>query len=146
MRASTHTEVYRPFSGSLREHPRRWITIGVSSAKQGFKRKLPALLLFTPVAIGCVIACFRVYFRFQLLSGELVNISSPGAAGITLLVTETLGLSELAWLCLRTTLTVKVINRSSVQITIQHPRIETRPRASSRRLRFGVWGAVARPH
>ena len=91
MRASTHTEVYRPFSGSLREHPRRWITIGVSSAKQGFKRKLPALLLFTPVAIGCVIACFRVYFRFQLLSGELVNISSPGAAGITLLVTETLG-------------------------------------------------------
>jgi hypothetical protein len=91
VKASTHTEIYRPFTGSLREHPCRWLTIGVSSVRQGFKRKLPALLLFTPVAIGCVIACFRVYFRFQLLSGEFVDVNSPGAAGITMLVTETLG-------------------------------------------------------
>lgn len=91
MRASTHTEIYRPFTGSLREHPHRWLTIGASAVRQGFKRKLPALLLFTPIVIGCVIACFRVYFRFQLLSGELVNINSPGAAGITMMVTETLG-------------------------------------------------------
>lgn len=91
MKASTHTDIYRPFTGSLREHPRRWLTIGASSFRQGLKRKIPALLLFTPVAIGCVIACFRVYFRFQLLSGDLVDINSPGAAGITMMVTETLG-------------------------------------------------------
>jgi ABC-type transport system involved in multi-copper enzyme maturation permease subunit len=91
VKASTHTDIYRPFTGSLREHPRRWLTIGASSFRQGLKRKIPALLLFTPVAIGCVIACFRVYFRFQLLSGDLVDINSPGAAGITMMVTETLG-------------------------------------------------------
>jgi ABC-type transport system involved in multi-copper enzyme maturation permease subunit len=91
VKASTHTDIYRPFTGSLREHPRRWLTIGASSFRQGMKRKIPALLLFTPVAIGCVIACFRVYFRFQLLSGDLLDINSPGAAGITMMVTETLG-------------------------------------------------------
>jgi ABC-type transport system involved in multi-copper enzyme maturation permease subunit len=91
VKASTHTEIYRPFTGSLRDHPRRWLTIGTSSFRQGMKRKIPALLLFTPVAIGCIIACFRVYFRFQLLSGQLVNLDSPAAAGITMVVTDALG-------------------------------------------------------
>ena len=91
MKASTHTEIYRPFTGSLRQRPLRWLTIGTSSVRQGFKRKLPALLLFTPVAIGCVIACFRVYFRFSILAGELVDIDSPGAQAMSHMVAQVLG-------------------------------------------------------
>ncbi len=91
MKASTHTEIYRPFRGSLRDHPQRWLTIGTSSVRQGFKRKLPALLLFTPVAIGCVIACFKVYFAFSLLSGDLVNNNSLQAQGMAQMVASVLG-------------------------------------------------------
>jgi len=91
VRASTHTEIYRPFTGSLREHPQRWLTIANSSVRQGFKRKLPALLLFTPVAIGCIIACFRVYFRFSLLAGDVLEITSPTGAGVSQMVANVLG-------------------------------------------------------
>ncbi len=91
MKASTHTEIYRPFTGGLLKRPMRWRTLAESALRLGFRRKLPALLLFTPVAIGCVIACFRVYFMFSLLSGDLGDIDSPQAMGMSMMITNTLG-------------------------------------------------------
>lgn len=78
MKASTHTEVYRPFEGRLRRHPLRPLVLARAAVKQGFKRRLPALLLFIPIGIACVIMCFRVHFVFSFRSGKDAN--TPQAA------------------------------------------------------------------
>lgn len=91
MKATTHTEVYRRFEGELRRHPLRPLTIAWSGIRSGFKRKLPALLLYLPVGIGCIIAAFRVHFMFTLQSGELLSSDDPRAAMAQGAVAQVLG-------------------------------------------------------
>ena len=91
MKAATYTEVYRPYKGTLIAG---WLTfwaIAQSAIRQGFKAKLPLLLLFSPVAIGCIIACFRVHFMFSLSSGDLDQMADPGAAAMGQLIAGVLG-------------------------------------------------------
>ena len=73
MKATTHTEVYRPFEGSPLQHPLRPWVLALSAWKVGFKKKLPALLLYGPVAIFAIISCFRVYLGYvglEILEGQ----------------------------------------------------------------------------
>ena len=55
MKATTHTEVYRRFEGELRLRPLRFLTIAWSGIRLGFRRKMPALLLYAPVMITCIV-------------------------------------------------------------------------------------------
>lgn len=73
MKATTHTEIYRPFEGSILRHPLRPWVLALSAWKVGFKKKLPALLLYGPVAIFAIISSFRVYLGYvgvELLEGQ----------------------------------------------------------------------------
>lgn len=73
MKATTHTEVYRRFEGELLRRPfRPWI-LAISALRLGFKRKLPALLLFTPVGIHAVVNCFKVYLGYLALTEQFLG-------------------------------------------------------------------------
>jgi hypothetical protein len=75
-KASTHTEVYRPFTGTL-GHPRvRFWPLYTANLRTACKRKLPLLLLLAPAAIATVICSFVVYTMFSLQSGH-----TPDALG-----------------------------------------------------------------
>ena len=52
MKASTHTEVYRPFEGQLLTRPMRPAVLAWSGIRLGFRKKLPAFLLFTPPTVN----------------------------------------------------------------------------------------------
>ena len=69
MKASTHTEIYRPFQGQLARGGRRWAPLVRSTLRAAFRRKLP-LVLFIPPAIATVIFSFVVYAKFVLEAGE----------------------------------------------------------------------------
>jgi ABC-type transport system involved in multi-copper enzyme maturation permease subunit len=75
MKAATHTEVYRPFRGELRQYPKRALTLAWSGVRIGFRKKLPALLLFTIPAILTIYVCFIVKLMFEAqnpdVAGEL---------------------------------------------------------------------------
>jgi hypothetical protein len=64
--ASTHTEIYRPFDGELRERPLRWLPLFQSQVRVWSRAKLPLLVLYAPPAIAGIILSFVVYSRFQL--------------------------------------------------------------------------------
>jgi ABC-2 type transport system permease protein len=85
--ASTHTEVYRRFTGARASARRPWVAIALSGIRTATKRKLP-LLLFAPPAIATTIFSFVVYARFALESGASagpIPSIGPGAAGMALL-------------------------------------------------------------
>lgn len=75
MKASTHTEIYRRFSGTLHPAALRALPIFRSGWRAATKRKL-ALVLFLPPLIASVIFSFVVYAKFSLESG-----STPEALG-----------------------------------------------------------------
>lgn len=74
--ASTHTEVYRPYGGTLVPERLRFLSLARASIRTATKRKLPLVILYAPIAIGTVIFSFVVYARFALKSGV-----TPGALG-----------------------------------------------------------------
>lgn len=69
MKASTHTEIYRPFRGQLARGGRRFGPLARSTLRNALRKKL-ALLLFAPPAIGTVIFSFIVYAKFAVESGS----------------------------------------------------------------------------
>lgn len=83
MKASTHTEVYRPFAGTLQTRgPRFWplVSAGVRVAT---KRKLPLLLFYAPPAICTVVFSFLVYGAYAaqaVMEMPGVGIQDPLAA------------------------------------------------------------------
>ena len=83
MKASTHTEVYRPFVGELKSNPRRALVLARAGVRVCFKRKLPALILFSPLAIACIVMCFQVHFMFTLAEqmGGADDIRAAAMAG-----------------------------------------------------------------
>ncbi|MBK7643903.1 MAG: ABC transporter permease subunit [Planctomycetes bacterium] len=68
MKASTHTEIYRPFRGTLAARRSRWKPLALSTLRGALRKKLP-LLLFAPPAIATVIFSFVVYAKFALEAG-----------------------------------------------------------------------------
>ncbi len=79
--ASTHTEIYRSFKGSLA--PSRWRFWALYRAQMAVatKRKLPLLILFFGPAMTGIIVSFMVYMRFSLEeTGAAGPISGAGLA------------------------------------------------------------------
>lgn len=66
MKASTHAEVYRPFEGSLLARPRRPWVLAWSGIRLGFRKKLPAFLLFTPPVISGLVSSVMVYLMYTM--------------------------------------------------------------------------------
>jgi len=65
VRAATHTEVYRPFRGQALRHPLRALVLAWSGVRVGFRRKLPALLLFAMPAIMTIVLAFVINLKFD---------------------------------------------------------------------------------
>lgn len=85
MSASTHTDVYRRFRGTLREHPLPWWPLARAIARTAAKRRLPLIVLFAPPAIGTVIFSFVVYTRFSLEAGVTPAAIGGGNPGVALI-------------------------------------------------------------
>jgi ABC-2 type transport system permease protein len=79
MKASTHTEIYRPFKGELRARPLRFLTIAWSGIRLSFRKKLPLLLLFVPPWITSIVFCFLVHLKFQAESGQIPGLDGQRA-------------------------------------------------------------------
>ena len=88
MKATTHTEVYRNFEGELRPRPLRFLTIAWSGIRLGFRRKLPAFLLYAPVIISCIVSCVMVHLSFAMQSEDL---GGPSAQLGRAMIAEQLG-------------------------------------------------------
>jgi ABC-2 type transport system permease protein len=80
VKASTHTEIYRPFRGELARGGRRWLPLARSTLRSALQKKLP-LLLFAPPAIATVIFSFVVYAKFALEAGSNPLPGSQDAPG-----------------------------------------------------------------
>lgn len=71
MKARTHTEVYRPYSGTIRDRAARALTLSWSGVRVGFKKKLPMLFLFAVPVISTIVGAFQIQLKFDAISGEL---------------------------------------------------------------------------
>ncbi|MDZ4774223.1 MAG: hypothetical protein SGI72_13920 [Planctomycetota bacterium] len=80
MKASTHTEVYRPFRGELTTRRMRFVPLLSSNLKTATKKRLPLVLLFAPLAIGTVIFSFTVYAGFAIQAGDPPSALGGGAS------------------------------------------------------------------
>lgn len=77
-RASTHTEIYRRFRGTLQPAALRAAPLFVSGWRVATKRKMPMLVFFVPLLIATVIFAFVVYTKFALESGLTPTPLGPG--------------------------------------------------------------------
>ena len=73
MKATTHTEVYRRFSGRLRPARRAFLPIAASGIRVALASRWPRLL-FLPTVITTIVFAFIVYAKFSLEQGV-----TPGA-------------------------------------------------------------------
>jgi len=69
VKAATHTEVYRRYTGTLTAHRLRFWPLGRAGIRTAAKKKLPLVLLLAPPAIATIIFAFAVYTRFALQAG-----------------------------------------------------------------------------
>ena len=76
MKATTHTEVYRPFHGKLRGRPFRALVLARSAIRQGHKKKLPLLVLYVVPYLLAVVFCFIVYLKFTAEAGQLPGMAA----------------------------------------------------------------------
>lgn len=77
MSAETHLEVYRPFRGTLHEHPLRFLSLWRSGLRTALKQRLALFLLYLPALITTVIMSFIVYVKFAV--EEMVENSPQDA-------------------------------------------------------------------
>jgi ABC-type transport system involved in multi-copper enzyme maturation permease subunit len=74
LRAETHLEVYRPFSGELREDGARFWPLAATGLSTALKQRKALFILYLPALIVTVILCFVVYIKFTAeaaLDGEI---------------------------------------------------------------------------
>lgn len=91
--AITHTEIYRRFEGTLSRHPARFLPLFLSELRVATRRKLPLVILYGPLLIGTVIACFGVYARY-VLSGAASGGGGPRDLGMTMAMSMATNLLE----------------------------------------------------
>lgn len=75
MKARTHTEVYRPFRGTIRDRALRALTLAWSGVRVGFKKKLPMLFLFAIPVVSTIVGSFQIQLKFDAIAGELTFLS-----------------------------------------------------------------------
>lgn len=95
MKAATHTEVYRPFRGDLKTFPLRALTLAWSGVRIGFRKKMPALLLFAIPAISTIVTCFLVQITFEAQNPEITQGTIPQAKILGALLQDQLGKVEI---------------------------------------------------
>ena len=79
MKAVTHTEVYRPFQGTLEPRALRFSPIVGMGIRTAAKKRLPLLLLYAPPAIATIVFSFIVYGTYAAESLlESVDFSDVG--------------------------------------------------------------------
>lgn len=87
MKASTHTEVYRRFTGTLRPSRLAFLPITTSGVRVAFKSKWP-LLFYVPTLIATIVFSFIVYAKFALeqgmTPGALAGSDPQASAGVAL--------------------------------------------------------------
>ncbi|MBL4769879.1 MAG: ABC transporter permease subunit, partial [Planctomycetes bacterium] len=88
MKATTHTELYRRYEKTLNPRPPVELILAISGVKQGFRKKIQALMSFGPSAIVALIGCVTVHFSFTLQ--ELAG-SQVGGADMSQSIQSTLG-------------------------------------------------------
>ncbi len=71
MKATTHTEIYRPFEGTLSTRSFRFLTIAWSGIRLSSKKKFPLLVMLGPPAMGAIIFSFIVYAKYSVEKGEV---------------------------------------------------------------------------
>jgi len=76
VKAATHTEVYRPYAGTLRTSRFRFLALARTCIRTAARRKLPLVILLAPPTIATVIYAFVVYTSFAIEQG-----STPEAFG-----------------------------------------------------------------
>ncbi|MEM8709505.1 MAG: hypothetical protein AAGG01_01020, partial [Planctomycetota bacterium] len=91
MNASTHTEVYRSFDGQLKARPNRALTLAWSGVRIGFRRKLPALLLFIIPAIMTIVTSFIVQITFEAKTGNVPGMAPTQGQVIGAMLADQLG-------------------------------------------------------
>ncbi|TDJ74587.1 MAG: hypothetical protein E2O39_04740 [Planctomycetota bacterium] len=79
MKATTHTEIYRPFEGTLSTRSFRFLTIAWSGIRLASKKKLPLLVMLGPPAMAAIIFSFIVYASYALQKGEVPGIDAGQA-------------------------------------------------------------------
>ncbi len=109
MKAATHTEVYRPFRGELRNYPLRALTLAWSGVRIGFRKKLPALILFVIPAISTIITCFMVQLAFEAKNPDVGGELGMQKQILGTLLSEQLGAVEVQVLQLLTSMQLFVV-------------------------------------
>jgi ABC-type transport system involved in multi-copper enzyme maturation permease subunit len=66
-RATTHTELYRPFAGKLSGGSPRWWTLATMEVRAAVRNRLALLILYSMPAIAMIVFSFVVYTRYALL-------------------------------------------------------------------------------
>lgn len=79
MKATTHTELYRPFDGEFLEKPRLPLVLARSALRQAFRKKLPALFLFVPTYLTAIITAALIFFQSQAVKIQLEELRKRGA-------------------------------------------------------------------
>ena len=74
MSAETHLEVYRPFTGKLREHPLRFVPLWTSGLRTAFKQRRALLVLYLPPLIATVIIAMNTG-RLTATSDSVIGAS-----------------------------------------------------------------------
>lgn len=95
MRAATHTEIYRRFTGHVRRHPLRFLTITLAGVRLALKRKLPLLLLYAPIGIAAIVCSFLVHLKFTAEAGNVPGIGGEQAAALAAVTGRLLEVSQL---------------------------------------------------
>ena len=78
MKAVTHTEVYRPFEGTLHRRSLRFWPLLTAGIRTATKKKLPLLLLYGPPAIATVVFSFIIYGTYIAEQGVRVITDGQG--------------------------------------------------------------------
>lgn len=88
MTATAHTEIYRPFRGTLERQRLRFRALHRARVAAAQKSKLALLLLFAPPAISGIVFSFVVYMKFSLESGGGAPAGFNPAAALAMSMAE----------------------------------------------------------
>jgi hypothetical protein len=79
MKATTHTELYRPFEGEFLDKPRLPLILAKSALRQAFRKKKGAFFLFVPSYLVAIITSVMIFAKNQQQKVMLKELEKRGA-------------------------------------------------------------------
>lgn len=97
--AKIHTEAYRAFQGELLDRRPRFFPLYRSGMRIALVKKIPLVMLYGPVVIITLFACFSVYgiFAFQEETPADLNMGAVIAAGLASQLLNVKGILSVAY-------------------------------------------------